>query len=442
MALREVARSIFDEALAACSVEAAMRKKIEAHAGGFTVRGAAEEEPVEINLTSVRKVVLIAAGKAAATMLRSLLEVISLPEGCELRGILIAPKRPAELHMGIEYFDGGHPLPTSESFEGARAALELVREASAQMQAFCFFLISGGASAMMELPLEPGITLEETIAFHRALVHSGVPIDEMNCVRKHFSAVKGGRLGEAAGAMPSVTLAVSDVPAGRLDVLASGPTLPDPSTVAECREILARYGLMQQFPARVRAFFAGDFAETPKTGDFTARAVTLLSDRDLAEAAQRAAERLGFFAVVDDATDNWECSKAAEFLLKRLDNLREQHGRVCLIAAGEITVQVPASAAGMGGRNQHFALQAATLLANEDRATAVLSAGSDGVDGNSAFAGAVVGEKTLRSPGDLKAALDALRRFDAGTFLGGIGATIETGPTGQNLRDLRLLLAE
>jgi len=294
----------------------------------------------------------------------------------------------------------------------------------------------------MELPLDLAITLDDTIAFHRALVHSGAPIDDMNCVRKHFSAVKGGRLGEAAGTMLCVTLAVSDVPAGRLDVLASGPTLPDPSTVAECREILARYGLMEQFPARALEFFSGEIPETPKPDDLSARAVTLLSDRDLAEAAKQSAEKLGFYAAIDKSCDDWEYSRAAEYLLAKLENLRAQHGRVCVIAPGEVTVQVPADAEGLGGRNQHFALYAATLLESKNRATAILSAGSDGIDGNNNFAGAVVDENTLLEPGKREAAMNALRRFDSATFLNAQSATITTGPTGHNLRDLRLLLAE
>ena len=264
--------------------------------------------------------------------------------------------------------------------------------------AFCFFLLSGVAPPLYdaELPLEPSITLDDTIAFHRALVHCGAPIDEMNCIRKHFSAVKGGRLGEAAAAMPSVTLAISDVPAGRLDVLASGPTLPDPSTVAECREILSRYGLLEQFPPRIRAFLTADIPETPKPGAFAAHAVTLLSDRDLAEAAQRAAEALGVFAVVDDTCDNWELGRAARFLLQRFENLRAQHGGVCLISPGELKVKVPANASvGIGGPQP--ALRALRRWYADDRRTGgrpttILSAGSDGIDGNSLFAGAVVDE--------------------------------------------------
>jgi len=442
--LCEAARTIFDEALAACSVESAMRSKIETHRSTLTLLGSSEEAPVKVDLADVRHIVVIAAGKAATAMLRSLLQAIPLAKNCTMSGVLIAPELPVDLPAGFTFFAGGHPFPTSESFAGSRAALTLVREAAARVTeepAFCFFLLSGGASAMMELPLDPAITLDETIAFHRALVYSGAPIAEINCVRKHFSAVKGGRLGAAAATMPNATLAVSDVPAGRLDVLASGPTLPDPSTLAECREILARYRLLGQFPARVREFFSGEIAETPKPGDFVARAVTLLCDRDLAVAARRAAESRGFFAVIEESCDNREYMQAAEYLLKRVESLREQYGRVCLVVPGELTVQVPANA-GTGGRNLHFALYAATQLENATQATAILSAGSDGIDGNSVFAGAVVDENLLRAPSLREAALAALRRFDSATLLSEQGATIATGPTGNNLRDLRLLLAE
>jgi hydroxypyruvate reductase len=423
-----------------------MRAKISAHAARYTLRGAAEEPPVEIDLASMQRVLIIAAGKAAAESLRSLLQVVQIPEKCALHGILVAPERPAHLPAGFEFFAGGHPLPSSASFRAAQAVLALLRKTMSSNEmcpAFCFFLLSGGASAMMELPLDPSITLDDTVAFHRALLHSGAPIEQMNCVRKHFSAVKGGRLGQAAATMPCLTLAVWDVPDGRMDVLASGPTLPDPSTAAECREILARYSLMEQFPVRVRDFFLTEIPETPKPGTFTARALTLLSDRDLAAAAKRAAEIRGFQAVIDHTSDNWDYEQATDFLLERLERLREQYGKVCLIAPGEVTVQVPHNAiVGSGGRNQHLALYAATLIEKNSYATAVLSVGSDGIDGNSHFAGAVVDENTLLGPDRHQAALDALGSFDAATFLNNVGATIETGPTGNNLRDLRLFLAQ
>ena len=444
--LRGVARGIFAASLAACSVEQAFVSKMTAGAGGkpyaFELEGGGE-----VDLSGVERLVVIAMGKGATAMLRALLDRVRLPDGCEVRGVLITPYKPDGLPVGVTYFAGGHPMPNEQSFAAARAALALVREASQDLdrqRTFCFFLISGGASAMMELPLDKSISLEETIAFHRELVHSGAHIAEINCVRKHFSAVKGGRLGMAAGAMPGMTMLVSDVPEGQLDALASGPTLPDRSTVEQCREILARYHLLKKFPAAVRGFFESDrFVETPKPEMFAPRVFSLLSAEDLATAAQKEAEALGFATVVDNTCDDWDYRDAADYLLGRLQELRGKLGRVCLLSAGEVTVQVvppDGAAGGRGGRNQHFALYAATKIAGSGRRIVVLSAGSDGVDGNSDCAGAVVDETTVRGFED--DAEDALRRFDSYGLLHRLNATVYTGPTGNNLRDLRLLIAE
>ena len=260
-------------------------------------------------------------------------------------------------------------------------------------------------------------------------------------------------------------LLVSDVPEAELDSLASGPTLPDRSTVADCRDILERHDLLGQLPVPVSQFFqSASLPETPKPGAFLAHTVTLLSSEDLARAAARRAESLGFVSIIDDACDEWEYRDAALYLLDRLRQLaRLGHKRVCLIAAGEVTVKLPpqradaeerstpGTQAGTGGRNQHFALYTATLLTPKDGATVVLSAGSDGVDGNSRFAGAVIGYEELRRNDDAGAnrseqepspASEYLRRFNSTRYLEEVEATLETGPTGNNLRDLKLLLWE
>ena len=422
MTLTDTARSIFAAALAACTVEQAF-------------------ERITLPAIDADRILIVAAGKAAGTMLSGLLNRLQLPPDASLAGVLIAPVCPLELPEGIRYFAGGHPMPNAASFGGAKAALALVAQAPERAQ--IFFLISGGASAMMELPLDPAISLEDTVALYRALVHSGATIAEINCVRKHFSAVKGGRLGLAAASLANLTLLISDVPDGHLDALASGPTLPDTSTVAQCREILARYGLMTQFPGSVRRFFeSANLPETPKPGDFVPRVQTLLSSAHLEEAAARKAESLGFTVAVDNTCDDWDYRGAAEYLIARLRELRRIHAKVCLISAGEVTVSVPPNleSPGVGGRNQHFALHAATLLDPTER-LAILSAGSDGIDGNSPCAGAVMDQTSLNAQ-FRQSAEDALRRFDSGTFLTAIEATILTGPTGNNLRDLRLLLAE
>jgi hydroxypyruvate reductase len=485
--LKQVARTLFDHALAECSIERAFERKLrvvtDAEGTRLLVEGCAA-----IALDRLRQVRIVAVGKASAAMLQSLLARLPLASTCELQGVLIAAESPANLPAAMQYFCGSHPVPNEASFAAARAALDLLRtlgNASAD-ETLCLFLISGGASAMMELPLDPAISLDDTIAFHRALVHSGASIVEMNCLRKHFSAVKGGRLALAAGRSQCLSLLVSDVPPQHLDALGSGPTLADSSTVADCREILARYGLMERFPASVQRFFASaDLPETPKpeqlepfpncgrpiclsfrseakesafvrsaTLDPTsgnapnARICKLVDSNAMAEAARHHAASLGFHAVIDNTCDDWSYNAAADYLLTRLRELRREHSRVCLISAGEVAVRVESSTANArGGRNQHFALYLATQLRTEDAPLAILSAGSDGIDGNSDAAGAIVDTHTLDSNTLDQAshhaeALRALAAFDSSTFLASLHATLTTGPTGHNLRDLRILLAE
>jgi hydroxypyruvate reductase len=443
--LKKIARSLFDVALAECSVERAFERKLRVVADAAGERLEVQGGKA-IALNRLRRLRIVAVGKAAAAMLQSLLAQLPLVPICELRGVLIAPERSANLPATIQYFCGGHPVPNEASFAGARAVLAMMREleGASPDETLCIFLLSGGASAMMELPLDEAISLDDTVELHRALVHSGASIVEMNCVRKHFSAVKGGRLALAAGRAQTLSLLVSDVPLAHLDALASGPTISDSTTVAQCRQILARYSLLDRFPASVRRFFAApDLAETPKPAELTARICKLVDSDAMAEAARAEAERLGFHAIIDNHCDDWPYAAAADYLLQRLRKLRRDHSRVCLISAGEVTVRVDASFANArGGRNQHLALYLATQLRPEDAPIAILSAGSDGIDGNSSAAGAVVDEDTIDGEEARASALRALAEFDSSSWLSGAGATVVTGSTGHNLRDLRILLAE
>ena len=442
--LKEIARTLFAQALAECSIERAFERKLRVVADA-TGAHLLVEGGEAIALNRLRQVRVVAAGKAAAAMLNALLARLRLPTSCELQGVLIAPERPVNLPATIQYFCGGHPVPNEASFAGAGAALKMLHALgdASQDDALCIFLLSGGASAMMELPLDAAISLDDTIAFHRALVHSGASIVAMNCVRKHFSAVKGGRLALAAGTAQTLSLLVSDVPPAHLDALGSGPTVGDSTTVAECREILARYGLMERFPASVRRFFAAELPETPKPNELTARICKLVDSDEMAEAARSHAESLGFHAVIDNTCDDWSYDAAADTLLDRLRQLRREHSRVCLISAGEVTVRVTDAIAGArGGRNQHFALYMASQLRPEDGPLAILSAGSDGIDGNSDAAGAIVDVRTIDCDATRESALRALAEFDSSTWLSEAGAAVVTGPTGHNLRDLRILLAD
>ena len=197
-ALREVALQILRDAMAACSIENVFSSRLVSTPGREDVFQLSGEE--EIDLAHIRRVLIIAVGKGAASMLGAFLRNAPSLASREVRGILIAPERPATLPRDFSFFAGGHPLPNEESFAAARAAQALLRSAAndgRSGESFCFVLLSGGASAMMELPLDDSISLADTISFHRALVHSGASIAEINCVRKHFSAVKGGRLAQA-----------------------------------------------------------------------------------------------------------------------------------------------------------------------------------------------------------------------------------------------------
>lgn len=444
------AREIFLRALQECSIERALAKKLR-------VQGACASEELnpqasQINLLDVERLIVIAMGKAAATLLRAVLKRSDIVDGRDVSGVLVAPQPLDPMPSGFAYFPGGHPLPDGSSFEAARAIVQLLGDEQPSSETLCLFLISGGASAMVEHPLDASISLEDTITFNRALVHSGASIAEINCVRKHFSAVKGGRLAQRASHLRQFTMLVSDVPPEHIDALASGPTLPDSSTIAECRQILHRYDLLRQFAAPVRSFFSSEsLRETPKPGDIAAPHLVLLSSEDLAAQARAAAESLGYAAFVDNGCDDWNYRDAADYLLERGRQLRAQHRRGCLISAGEICVQVPTPPAGFssklprGGRNQHFVLYAATQMSEADRGTTVLSCGSDGIDGNSPAAGAVLGFDSAESPSReewMHSAEHALNTFSSFNFLQAQGHTIETGPTGNNLRDMRLLLFE
>jgi len=292
---------------------------------------------------------------------------------------------------------------------------------------------------MFELPVDRAISLEDVVELNRQLVGSGATIRQINAVRKHLSAVKGGRLASAAGAATKLTLLISDVPADALDALASGPTLPDSTTVAETLRLIAEF--LPSPPASLRESLA-KMNETPKPGDAAfenSRHVVLLDNAALLEAAKQAAERRDYAVAIDNACDDWDYETAAAYLLGRSADLTRQNGKTCLLSGGEVTVRLSASA-GAGGRNQQLALFAAGAL---PPGTTLLSAGSDGIDGNSPAAGAVVDETTYvrarRKSLDPAASLD---RFDAFPLLDELGDTILTGPSGNNLRDVRIVLTD
>lgn len=428
--MRETARAIFHETMENASIPSAFARHVHCARGVLRVG----EDLYDLHTYS--NVLVVSLGKAAHTMVEALAEYT----GASLQGIVASSLEASTQLRGFRYFHGGHPTPNDESLRGANAILKALATQSAS--ALVIFLISGGGSSIVEKPIDDEISLPDLIATYRALVHSGAPIADINAVRKHLSAVKGGRLAQAASPAQQVSVLVSDVPDNAPDALASGPTMPDSTTVENCYAIAAKYDLLAQFPrSTCELFERRALEETPKFGDpafHRARWWTVLSNQTAIEEASKAAERAGFAVHVDNSCDDWDYESAAEYLLKRLRELKKQASPVCLISGGEVTVKV--TNGGVGGRNQQFALACATKIAGENMT--VLSAGTDGVDGNSPAAGAVVDGSTLERARDR--GLDvgaALTRFDAYPFFSALGDTIEIGPTGNNLRDLRVLLA-
>ncbi len=428
--MRQTARSIFSHALAESAIGKAFVRHVDCDRGVLRV----SEDLYDLH--SYSSVLVVSLGKAGHSMVEALANRV----GSSLAGIVASSVHPKEQVRGFRYFGGGHPTPNAESIQAASAILRALEAQTAS--SLVIFMISGGGSSIVEKPIDDEISLDDLVTTYRALVHSGAPISEINAVRKHLSAVKGGRLAQAAFPARQVSLLVSDVPDNTPDALASGPTMPDSTSIEDCYRVAQKHGLLNQFPHSARELFERHaLEETPKADDpaFTrARWWTVLSNRSAGEAASMAAERAGFVVQVDNSCDDWDYARAAEYLVDRLRELRKQHSPVCLISGGEVTVKV--TNGGVGGRNQQFALACAEKIAGQN--ITVLSAGTDGIDGNSPAAGAIVDGSTLeRAQARGLSAQAVLERFDAYALFHALGDAIEIGPTGNNVRDLRILLA-
>ncbi len=433
--MKRTAQLVFLETLAAIDIRTTMTNKLARR--GSRVRVGRDF----IDLQKFREIVSVAFGKAAFAMAEGLSTILEPDFHAE--GILVGPAAPPYELKGWRIFVGGHPVPNDASFASGRAILD--RLARCDERSLIFFLISGGGSALVELPLDPSVTLEDFQKLHFALVTCGAPIQEINTVRKHLSATKGGRLAEAAPASTKATLAISDVPVGEESALASGPTLPDPTTVRDAEHVVAKYGLLQKMPPSLRAVFEHHrLRETPKDDNpafVRAHFELLLGEHDLLHAAHRACEAKGYLCLCDHLSDNWPIEKAADHLLGLLHGQKKANpGRpVAVLADGEVSS--PVTGDGIGGRNSAFVLACVNKIAGKK--ITVLSAGTDGIDGNSPAAGAVADGNTLsRSRAEGLDPEDYSKRSDAYRFFARLNDAIVTGPTGNNLRDLRILLAE
>lgn len=342
---------------------------------------------------------------------------------------------------------GGHPVPNAASREGARDALRVASEARRRDE-LLLLLLSGGASAMLEVPAH-GISLEDLVALNAELLASGLPIAEMNAVRKHVSGIKGGLL--AAAAASTLTLAISDVHAPVPDdpaTIGSGPTVADPSTFADAERALRSAGLLDRVPKRVKDRLArgvrGEIPETPKPDDprlTRARFILAGSRQDAMDGAGTEAARRGYRVVrIAEPTVGDATVAARRFVSAAAAAAHGPAGAVCVVASGETTVTLGHDASGKGGRNQEFALASASALPGLGPCV-LASIGTDGVDGPTDAAGAIVDSTTLaRTDAQGLDAGHALAAHDAYPVLKTLGDLVVTGPTGTNVGDLQLLL--
>jgi glycerate 2-kinase len=363
--------------------------------------------------------------------------------GARVRRGLIVGVPPLPSVLPFPMIVGGHPTPTAESERGGHEALELA--GSLHPDETLVVLLSGGASALMARPAE-GVTLEHKRATTQQLLRAGADIHALNTVRKHLSAVKGGWLAARAHG-PCVTFAISDVVGDDLSVIGSGPTVPDASTFGETLDILRRFGGESAFPRplvdRVIAGTAGRVAETPKPGDSRLeRAEThLIGGRRYAmDGAAREAEALGYHVVrIDDAVVGEARTTGPSHLRASLARAASVGRPVCIVSSGETTVRVAGN--GKGGRNQEFALACAEILAAAGLTAALASVGTDGIDGPTDAAGAIIDNTTMgRAHAARLVPSTFLERNDAYPFFAELDDLVVTGPTGTNVGDLQVVL--
>ncbi|MBO23290.1 MAG: glycerate kinase [Rhodospirillaceae bacterium] len=386
------------------------------------------------------RVVIVGAGKASAAMARAV-EDAARKEGWfeRLEGVVVTRYAHGVPCERIGIVEAGHPVPDAAGAEAAQRILALVDELAEDDLLIC--LVSGGGSALLAAPAE-GIGHKEKAEINRALLRSGAPIDEMNCVRKHLSAIKGGRLALRAFPARVVSLMISDVPGDDPSVIASGPTVPDPTTRHDALEILVRYGI--DVPASVVSRLNNVSGETPKADDPVFRNVEnviVARPDEMLVAAEGAARQAGLAVMSLGANLEGEArdlGAAHAALARELQRSRADEVPILILSGGETTVTVTGD--GRGGRNAEYALSLAAALAGASGIYAI-ACDTDGIDGVEDNAGVIVTPDSLeRSAAAGFEAMDVLARNDAYSLFAAIGDLVVTGPTRTNVNDFRAIL--
>ena len=435
--VRKSAREIFDAAVRAVDPAEAIRRHLVRDGERLKIGNE------QVDLGAVREIVVVGLGKAGAPMAAAVEEILG-PRIA--RGLVVTKYGHVQPTRVIRIHEAGHPVPDDAGMAGARAVLDHVKGLAPED--LVLVLISGGGSALTPSPVE-GITLAEKQSLTKALLACGADIREMNTLRKHISLIKGGQLARAAAPARVFTLILSDIVGDPLDAIASGPTVPDPTTYADALAILDKYRIRQEIPASIRTHLeagaARKISETPKPDDplfGRVKSVMVASNIQALEAAKAEAQRLGFQAIILSSFIEGETREIARMHAALALEVRASghpaKPPVCLITGGETTVTLRGK--GKGGRNQEFALAAALDIAGL-RDVVVLSAGTDGTDGPTDAAGALADGETVARALALglkpRAALDG---NDAYPFFERLGDLVMTGPTRTNVMDVRLVL--
>lgn len=383
------------------------------------------------------RTVVVGAGKAAAAMAK----VVEERWEGSLDGLVVTRYGHGVATRRIEVIEAGHPVPDIEGEKAARRILEAVSALGEDDLGLC--LISGGGSALLALPA-PGISLADKRSVTEDLLRAGATIAEINCVRKHLSAIKGGRLAAACYPAPLFSLMISDVPGDDPAIIASGPGVADPTTFAEAREVLARYHV--DAPPAIAAHLASAAEETPKPGDprlARARAVLVATPAQALEAAAQAARKAGIEPVLlghDIEGEAREVAREHAELVRKALTAERHSARRVLLSGGETTVTVKGR--GRGGRNAEYLLALAIALTGHPAVHAI-ACDTDGVDGTEDNAGATIGPDTLaRAKARGLDPEERLDRNDAYGFFAGIGDLVVTGPTRTNVNDFRAILID
>lgn len=398
----------------------------------------------EISLGSDENIWVIGAGKASAAM-GHYVECIL---GDRISGGHIVVKYGHScLLKKIRVTEAGHPLPDENGFRASREIIEMANRASGNDLVIC--LISGGASALLT-DLPDGLLPEELYIVNNLLVRSGATINEINCVRKHLSSVKGGQLARTIRPARLVTLIISDVIGNHLDVIGSGPTVPDTTTFADALAVIEKYNLAGDVTRGVLNYIrdgcAGYHPETPKPGDLIfegTKNVIAGTNQAALRACKKEAAKLGFRSYIIDTGLEGDVDTVCESILNTAISFRNNEDipkPACLLYGGETTVRVTGS--GLGGRNQHLALSAAIKLKDIPGIT-ILSAGTDGTDGPTDAAGAVADSDTFAEASSMdEDPVNYLADFNSYNFFRRIGGLITTGPTYTNVMDIVVVIVE